>query len=247
VSATAPTTSSMPTAEQKEEEHKAKMQGVAEAIISDKAPPSWLRDLLSDWSFEVMSSYSIETILPTKKQLADKLWAIEKMAIELTELLQTPMTAGFLTVGAGKESESYIHDGVIPILSMLKLDARKARQSSRFITPDGNVQSGRGRPHLPGSMPPKYICAAIIAEVWSFFHRDEDPTPTDRQAQAACARFYDAWFKPSGWGTDKLKGWKIYLESVDDPELQRMRKEIRRHLQIYAQDDAARLAENNVQ
>jgi hypothetical protein len=95
-------------------------------------------------------------------------------------------------------------------------------------------------------MPPKYVCAAIIAEFWSFFNRDQDPKPTDRQAQAATARFYDAWFKADGWGTDKLNGWKTYLESVNDPELRATRKEVRRHLKILARSEAARIAENNV-
>jgi len=232
---------------QREIEHKAKMQEVAQLITGDSAAPSWLCDLLSDWSFEVRSSHSIETLLPTKGELSKTLSSIEKLAAELERLLQSPMTSGFVATGAGRENESYIHDEVLPILSMLKMDARKARNSSRLVTPEGNVQPGRGRPHLPNSMPPKYVCAAIIAEVWSFFHQDQDPTPTDRQAQAAAARFFDAWFKPDGWGTDKLKGWKTYLESVDDPDLQAIRKEVRRHLAIQAQFEAALVAEKNVQ
>jgi hypothetical protein len=236
-----------PNEEQRRIEHKAKMLEVAKLITGDNAPPYWLRDLLFDWSFKVKSSHSIEKILPTKKQLSKRLWSIEKLAMELSELLESPMTSGFLTVGAGRESESYIRDGVLPTLSMLTMDARKARNSSRLITPEGNVQPGRGRPHLPGNMPPKYVCSAIIAEVWSFFHQDADPTPTDRQAQTATARFFDAWFKPDGWGTDKLKGWKTYLESIDDPELQAIRKDVRRHLKIHARSEAARVAENNAQ
>jgi hypothetical protein len=236
-----------PSEEQRKLEHKAKMYEVAQHITGDNAPPSWLRDLLFNWSFEVRSSHGIETLLPTKKQLSERLRSIEKLAMDLSELLESPMTSGFLAVGAGKESETYIRDGVLPILSMLTMDARKARNSSRLVTPEGNVQPGRGRPHLPGGKPPKYVCAAIIAEVWSFFHEDRDPRPTDRQAQTATARFFDAWFKSDGWGTDKLKGWKTYLESVDDPELQAIRKEVRRHLKIHARSEAAWVVENNVQ
>ena len=232
---------------QKEIEHKAKMHEVAKLIAGDNAASYWLRDFLSDWSFEVKSSHSIETLLPTKRELSKRLLSIEKLAMELSGLLQSPMTSGFVATGAGRESESYIHDEVLPILSMLTVDARKARSSPRLVTPEGNVQPGRGRAHLPGSMPPKYVCAAIIAEVWSFFHQDEDPKPIDGRALAAAARFFDAWVEPGGWGTDKLKGWKTYLKSVRDPDLQAIRKEVRRHLANQAHFASTLTAENNAQ
>jgi hypothetical protein len=57
--------------EEQEIEHKAKMQEVAKIIIGDNAVPAWLCDLLSDWSFEVKSSHSIEALLPTKKELSN--------------------------------------------------------------------------------------------------------------------------------------------------------------------------------
>jgi hypothetical protein len=98
------------------------------------------------------------------------------------------MTSGFLATGAAKESESYIHDQILPMLSMLMADAAKARRSMGLFTPKGTVRPGRGRPHLPGRMPPKYVCAAIIAEVWAFFHGGEYPAPSNRDARESAVQ-----------------------------------------------------------
>jgi hypothetical protein len=230
----------------REIEHKAKMQVVAKLITGSDTPPSWLIDLLSVWSFEVSWAHSVETMLPKRSELHETLEAIEALAARLLELLQSSMTQGFLASGAGRESEAYINDG-LPFLSMLMRDAYKAKNSPRIVSPDGNVQRGAGRPHLPGRMPPKYVCAALIAEAWAFFHGGEDPEPSEQMAQAAAERFYGAWFPSGGWGTNKLKGWKTYLESVRHPDLKDTRREFGRHLANKAHFQAALIAENNVQ
>jgi hypothetical protein len=216
-------------------------------IVGGDAAPSWLRDLLSDLSFEVRSSHSIETLLPTKKGLSDDLEAIEKYALKLARLLQSTMTPGFIATAAGKESESYINDG-LGFLSVLVTDVRKTKNSPRLVTSDGEVLRGAGRPHLPGSMPPKYVCMAIIAEVYSFFHQNEDPTPSNRQALEAAARFYGAWFEFDArkWGNDALKGWEYYLKFLSHPELKALRSEVRRLLANCAHFEAM-MTENNGQ
>jgi hypothetical protein len=233
--------------EERELEHKAKMREVAKLVMASDDPPPWLIDQLSDWSFEVASAHSIETMLPTKLELHDTLEAIEDLATKLSGLLQSSITQGFLATGAGRENEQYIKDG-LPFLSMLMRDAYKAKNSPRLISPDGKVQRGAGRPHLPGRMPPKYVCAALIAQAWAFFHEGVDPKPSDQKAQEAAARFYGAWFpKAGGWGTNKLKGWKTYLESVRHPDLEADRKEFGRHLANKARFEAQLIAENNVE
>ena len=235
-----------PGGEERERERKAKMRVVAQLITGSDTPPSWLIDLLSNWSFEVASAHSIETMLPTRLELHDTLETIEDLATKLSELLQSPMTQAFLATGAGKENEHYIKDG-LPFLTMLMRDAYQAKNSPRLLSPDGKVQRGAGRPHLPGRMPPKYVCAALIAEAWSFFHDGEDPKPSDQKAQEAAGRFYGAWFPGGGWGINKLKGWKTYLESVRHPDLKNTRKEFGRHLANKARFEARMIAENNVQ
>jgi hypothetical protein len=186
-------------------------------------------------------------MLPTKLELHDTLEAIEDLSTRLSGLLQSSITQGFLATGAGRENEQYIKDG-LPFLSMLMRDAYRAKNSPRLVSPDGKVQRGAGRPHLPGRMPPKYVCAALIAEAWAFFHEGEDPKPSDQRAQEAAARFYGAWFpKEGGWGTNKLKGWTTYLDSARHPDLKADRKEFGRHLAIEAQFEARLTAENNGQ
>jgi hypothetical protein len=235
-----------PGGKEKELEHKAKMQEVAKIIIGSESPPLWFRDLLSDWSFEVKWADSVETMLPTKLELHDTLAAIEDLATKLSELLQSSITQGFLATGAGKENEHYIRDG-LPFLSTLKLDAWKAKNSPRLVSSNGKVQRGAGRPHTPGRMPPKYVCAALIAEAWSFFNQGEDPKPSDQKVQAAAERYFAAWFPSTGWGTNKLKGWKTYLESARHPDLKNIRDGFRRHLANKAHFVAMLSADDNVQ
>jgi hypothetical protein len=232
---------------ERERVHKAKMDEVAKLILEGATAPPWLRDFLSDWSFEVCWSHSVETITPTKKELSERLISIYSLAAELSKVLESPMTSGFLAVGAGRETEKYFSSEVVPMLSVLMADAAKARKSIGLFTPDGNVRPGRGRPHLPGRMPAKYVCAAIIAEVWASFHNGEYPTSSNRHAQAAAARYYGAWFPAGGWGTDALKGWKNYLAAIDSPDLFETRKEVRRILAIEGHRDAMMRAENNAQ
>jgi hypothetical protein len=66
-------------------------------------------------------------------------------------------------------------------------------------------------------------------------------------AQAAAERFYGAWFPSRGWGTNKLKGWKTYLESVRHPDLKDTRREFGRQLGDKARFAALLAAEKNVQ
>jgi hypothetical protein len=230
--------------EEREREHKAKMRVVAQLITGSDTPPSWFIDLLSNWSFEVAWAHSIETMLPTRLELHGTLEAIEGLSTKLSGLLQSSITQGFLVSGAGRENEQYLKDG-LTFLSMLMRDAYRAKNSPRLVAADGKVQRGAGRPHLPGRMPPKYVCAALIAEAWAFFHEGEDPRPSDQKAQEAAARFYGAWFPSGGWGTNKHKGWTTYLESARHPDLNDDRKEFGRHLAIEARFEAQLIAENN--
>jgi hypothetical protein len=84
-----------------ERAHKVKMDEVAKFILSSSATTRWLRDLLSDQSFEVRWSHSVGTLLPTKKELSERLISIGSLAAELSEILSSPMTSGFLATGAG--------------------------------------------------------------------------------------------------------------------------------------------------
>ena len=219
--------------EQREAAHKAKMQEIAKLVVGTHLPPDWVRELLSDWSFEVKWSDTMEGMLPTREELSVDLDSAEKLAGELSKLLASPMLTAFLVTGAGKSDQNYINEGR-NFLSMLAGDIQKAKKSPRLVGADGELLSGAGRPHLPGNKPPKYVCAAIIAEVWSFFHPDQKATAYKRAIQVAAAQYYEAWFpSEKGWGNSPLKGWEYYLKSIGHDDLQGLRKEVRRILESH--------------
>ena len=102
----------------------------------------------------------IDTIKPTRAELFDSLWSIEEQAIRLSETLKAPMTTGYLSSYTAEKLDPFINDGLI-FLSELTVYARQARNS--LIQPNGKLQPGAGKPHLPGQLQAKYICAAIVA------------------------------------------------------------------------------------
>jgi hypothetical protein len=75
--------------------HKAKMDKIAELIVP-AGPPPWLRNLLSDLSFNVWSNHSIETIQPTRAELWEHLLTVNQSAIGLSKALQAPFISAFL-------------------------------------------------------------------------------------------------------------------------------------------------------
>jgi len=226
----------------KEEAHKVKMQEVAEHIVRD--PPSWLRDLLSDFSFEVYSAYSIDTIWPTRTQMRDSLAETGTLAVQLSDVLKNSPMVGFLASYSDMKSEDFVRD-LISSLSKLATCARQARSAPQLIEIGGELRRGPGKPRLPGEMPPRYVCSAIIAEVWAFFHGDEDPAPSNRRAWIAADKFWLSWIRQTNsWGTDPLTKWKRYFEGICEADLKPLRKEVRRHLNIRS-TLAALMPENN--
>jgi hypothetical protein len=227
----------------RKELHRARMREVAENITTD--PPSWLFELLSDFSFDVASAHAIDTIWPTRGDLSDSLAETGTRAIELSEALRDSPMVGFLLRNSEMESEAFVSD-LFSLLSKLATSARQARNSRQLAGPDGQLLRGRGKARLPGNMPPKYACAAIIGEVWAFFHHDTDPAPSNRGARTAAHQFYNSWIQPAkGWGNNTLNGWGRYFKAISDPDLEPLRKEVRRHLNIRS-NWAALMQENNV-
>jgi hypothetical protein len=212
--------------------HKAKMDQVAEHITRDPHP--CLGDILFDFSFEVQSAYSIDQIGPTQVELWDFLANSGARAIELSELLRMPPLVGFLTTNSDATSDDFVRD-LICLLSQLATAARRARNSPCLVSADGKIRRGRGKAHLPEVVPAKYVCAAIVAEVWAFSHAGEDPTPSNRSAWAAADGYWNTWPRSeNSWGNDPLTKWKRYFEGIGDTRLHTVRKEVRRHLAIRA-------------
>jgi hypothetical protein len=146
--------------------HLAKMEKVAKCII-DPAP-SWLSKVLSNWSFDVRSQDSIDQMWPTRSQMWDSLARAAGLAIQLHDLLRNAAMAGFLVTNSKLESEEYLRN-LGSELSKFAGFAAEACRSPLLIGKNGKVLGGAGKPLLPGGMPAKYVCAAIIAEVIAFF------------------------------------------------------------------------------
>jgi hypothetical protein len=212
--------------------HLVKMHEVAKCIVDPV--PSWLSKVLSNWSFDVRSQDSIDRMWPTRKQMWDSLARTASLAIELQNLFSDPAVAGFLVTNSKLESDDYLkHLGAE--LSKFAGFAAEACRSPLLVGKNGKVLSGPGKPLMPGIMPAKYVCAAIIAEVIAFFVERKNPLPSKRKAYAAAERFWMAWPVPErGTRTDPTKGWGRYFDAADDPRLETLRKEVRRHLSIRA-------------
>jgi hypothetical protein len=214
--------------------HLAKMDEVAKCIVDPV--PSWLSEVLSDWSFDVRSQDSIDQMWPTRKQMWDPLARACSLAIELQDLFRDPAMPGFLVTNSKLESEEYLKH-LASELSKFAGYAAEACRSPLLVGKNGKVLSGASKPLLPGVMPAKYVCAAIIAEVIAFFVEQENPLPSKRKAYAAAERLWTAWpVEKKGPRTDPTKGWSRYFEAANDPRLKALRKEVRRHLSIRARD-----------
>jgi hypothetical protein len=214
--------------------HFAKMRRVAECIVDPV--PSWLIEVLSDFSFNVWSQDSIDKMWPTRKEMWDSLATIGSLAIALGDALNKPGVAGFLVTNSEIASEDALHD-LSGDLSILAGRAAKARKSPLLVGTDGEILPGAGRPLLPGTMPAKYVCAAVIAEVMSFLAARGCASPPQQDARNAADLYWKAWpQKSKGWGSDPRKGWERYFDAADDARLEPIRNEVRRHLSIRARD-----------
>jgi hypothetical protein len=215
--------------EERKAAHLAKMLEVGAIITRNQ--PSWLPDVLSNFSSDVYSAHNTEAMWPTRTQMWDSLADAGGAAIELSRVVDDWAMVAFLTSNSPTDYEavSQLKD----LLSKLAASAHQARKAPQLIGADGNILPGRGKPFLPGQMPGKFLCAAVIAEVWAFFN-EKDPAPSNRRAWNAADEFWHSWVPPESWGTDPLTRWKRYSENVRDPKLELFRSEIQRWLKTSA-------------
>ena len=181
--------------------HLAKMRKVAGCIVD--SVPSWLPEALSDWSFNVKSQDSIDRIWPTRKELWNSLAHGASSAIELQTVLTDIGLTEFLITNSDLESDEFLH-GLASQLSKFTAYAAKACRSPLLVGKDGKLLPGASKPLLPGVMPARYVCAAIIAETISFLADRGKPVPSKRKAHNAAEEFWKAW--PS-----KAKGERTVL------------------------------------
>jgi hypothetical protein len=212
---------------EKEEAHKAKMQEVGEII--NRKPPTWLRDVLSHFSFDFYSAHNIEAMWPTRSQLLDSLVGVGGLAVKLSNALDDWAMVPFLTSNSPTDLEAVSQ--LKYLLLKLAASAHQARNAPQLVASDGSILRGRGKTLLPGKMPGEYRCAAIVAEVWAFLN-EKEPKSTTRRAWEAADKFWQSWVPSKPWG-NKPNRWKHYFERVREPNLEPLRNEVRRHLQIH--------------
>jgi hypothetical protein len=212
--------------------HLAKMGEVAKCIIDPV--PSWLSEILSSWSFDVRSQDNIDQMWPTRKQMWDSLAGAGRLAIQLQGVLTDAATTEFLVANSKLGSQDYLQNLAFELSKFIAYAAEACR-SPALVGKNGKVLAGASKPLLPDVMPAKYVCAAIIAEVISFFAERDNPRPSKRKAYAAAERLWMAWpVTEKGVSTDPTKGWARYFDAVNDPKLGTIRNDVRRDLCIRA-------------
>jgi hypothetical protein len=212
--------------------HLKKMSEVAKCIVDPT--PGWLPEVLSDWSFEVKSQHSIEALWPTRREMWDILHRSEFIARELSDALLKAPLAGFIVTSSDLKSEDYLKE-LAGELAKFAAYAGTASKSRQLVGKNGKVSAGATKLLLPNVMSAKYLCAAIIAEVASFFAGYRNSELSKRQTYLAIERFWMAWpLEKRRLGTDPTKSWARYLTAADDPRLKAVRAEVRRHLAIHA-------------
>jgi hypothetical protein len=214
--------------------HLIKMNEVARCIV-DPVPP-WLPEVLSDWSFDVRSQDSIDQMWPTRKEMWDSLAGAGNLAIELQNSVRDSAMVGFLVTNSKLESEEYLKHLATELSKFASFTAEACR-SPLLVGKDRKILGGAGKPLLPGVMPAKYVCAAIIAEVISFFTTRGNPPPSKRKSYAAAERLWTAWpVEKKGPRTDPTKSWGRYFDAANNPRLTTLRKEVQRDVIIRARD-----------
>jgi hypothetical protein len=202
--------------------HRAKMAAVAQCLV-DGVPPPWLSEIIYHFSFEVMWLYSIEQMSPPRKEMSKRLQLVQECTQKLLKCLGYPSLAGHLSVHMGTDVQ--VSSELSDLLRKINVSACQARK--------GLDKGGAGKLRLPKNVPPKFACAAVIAELWAALNNGKYPSPTNRQAQDAAHQLWNSWKVPgNGWGNDPLPGWRHYLKAIDRPDLQDLRKEVQLHCDV---------------
>jgi hypothetical protein len=217
--------------------HRAKMQIAAEYCAP--SPPSFIADVLSQFSFDVYSQDSIDKISLTRKEASLLIAERGTTAVNFVDALRNPSFRDLLATNSDMGSEVFLDD-FAGALSKYAAFSRQALNSPQLVGANGTIRAGRGRALLPGMMPAKYVCAAVIAEVIAVLGKLGRLAPSKRDMWASANELWTSWIPSKSWGDDPLTAWKRYFETAGDARLQPIRKEVRRLSSILAAS-----AENN--
>jgi hypothetical protein len=178
--------------------HFKKMVGVAKCIMGH--PPSCLPELLLHWSFEVRSWHYIDENSPTRTELDEASAKFRQLASALWEHMKTTALAGFLASTSIAQNEKSFYELEDNLLQYM-VEAAEFERSALMVRTDGKMVPGASRPLLPGTVTAKYGCAAIIAEVFSFFVERGLPSPSLRMSYKAAEQYWMSW----PLGTERIR------------------------------------------
>jgi len=212
----------------RENEHRAKVRLAAECLISPA--PAWLIKVLSNFSFEISIEHNIEKMSLTRKDLFKSVSSAQRMAIGLIDFLQTPLGPGFVSAHAPEVDEDFQHQLIEPLQKVVR--GMNAVPAS-MLDGRGKVRSGRGKALLPGSMPARYVCAAIISEAAMFLVQKGLSAPSKAKLSKSATHLWTSLLPPlEGWGKSRSPSWIRYFKAAEDPRLSTLRQEVLRYLSI---------------
>jgi hypothetical protein len=172
-------------------------------------------------------------MLPTKSAMKERMESAECAALQLQSCLADDVARSFLELRAGPIGD---RAALQSWLRNLEERAKQAAEGPELSNEKGKVKAGRGRAPVPGCLPPKLYCAALIAEAWKHVH-GEYPAPRNGQAAgAAQALWLASGGRPTGTGDNPAAGaWRYHFAKIKDPAVAASRAEIRRHLTLTEQ------------
>jgi hypothetical protein len=216
----------------REDNHRARVRQAAECLVSPT--PTWLVRVLSNFSFEISTQHSIEEMSLTRKYLFDSVSSAQRMAIGFIEFLQTPLGPGFVSAHSPEVGEDFQRQLIEPLQQVVR---GMHPVAASMLDARGKVRSGRGKAFLPGQMPARYLCAAIVSEAARFLEQNGLAAPPKTNLNNSATYLWTSLLPPlKGWGTNRAPSWNRYFNGAEDPRLAALRREVSRHLSIEMAD-----------
>lgn len=214
-----------------EPEHRKIIEQVA-ALIAPR-PHGWILEFLTNQSFDVRLDECIDSMSPNRAKVVSSFSRIEALLEKLHREFEFLNNHGFLQDG--------LEPGTSRIATISSL-VRQMRISPLLVTNNGRIRRGAGRARQPGQTSAKIRCAAVISEAWAYFHDGKYPSATNVHACKAAELLFTSHIasRRQSWG-NAPNGWKRYFSKMDRPELQDVRKEIRRVLALQSRHTSMEL------
>ncbi len=205
-------------------------------LIAGENPPRWLVKHLQRWSYSIMLNGSVHSIQPGRAEVKARLGKLVASADLMQRELQDTTIIEFLQIEDLGTVENLTN--VIVALQDIRRRANFALSSSALSTKSGKTKAGRSRALPPKASSPRAGCAAVILEAWAHFHDGTFPAASNPKLAAVADEYWRACGGVvEGWGNDPLKAWRPYFKEALKPSLTEIRKELRRHILLSAQND----------